>query len=87
MNKSNNEIINYKKLLDFNISTSITTFNDFKDNTKEKSGEIEILVGDNNDNDYFIKALIDESSIYNINYKLKCAINQINDVIKNYDKV
>lgn len=86
------ELIHVNKLIDTEIKTSIITLDSTgQNNIKHKTSEISFFIEEANkakngkDNKKFMKKVeIDESALYNLQYKMKSAINQISDVVKTY---
>jgi hypothetical protein len=86
------ELISYNKLIDVEISTAVKTLDYTSQvNPKERTAEISFLVEEANNGEfnkenrkYTTKVEIEEATLYNLQYKLKSAVNQIQDVVKNY---
>lgn len=81
-------IINYDKLVDSQILSNIVTNTKYTEDNKIKSStilfDIENITSDT-DSDFIrskIVTNVNHNDLFNINYKLKCAVNQINEFIK-----
>lgn len=81
-------IINYDKLVDSQILSNIVTNTKYNEDNKIKSStiifDIENITSDT-DSDFIrskIVTNVNHNDLFNINYKLKCAVNQINEFIK-----
>lgn len=81
-------IINYDKLVDSQILSNIVTNTKYAEDNKIKSStiifDIENITSDT-DSDFIrskIVTNVNHNDLFNINYKLKCAVNQINEFIK-----
>lgn len=81
-------IITYDKLVDSQILSNIVTNTKYAEDNKIKSStiifDIENITSDT-DSDFIrskIVTNVNHNDLFNINYKLKCAVNQINEFIK-----
>lgn len=97
MSHNNKDLIKYNKLVDSEIETSIVTLDGSNtNNPREKTSIITLTFENhnaaltnsidkskiNNENImYSSKVKVDESVVYNLNYKLKSAVNQINEFV------
>lgn len=77
------ELINFPKLVDSSISSGIITFNSI-DNPKDKIINMNLEVLEENDKISKLNFGVDYFTLVNLNYKLKSALNNIDDSIKNY---
>ncbi len=81
--KSHSNVIQYDKLIDSEISTSIITLDSttYPINPKQRSANISLILNNNST----IMCDIEEEKLFNISYKLKSAVNQIQNRIKQLD--
>lgn len=87
-NSDLNGIIMYDKLVDSQVMSNIVTNSKYTEDIKSKSStilfDIENVTNDTDCN--FIRSKIvtnvNHNDLFNINYKLKCGVNQINEFIK-----
>lgn len=77
------EFISIPKLVDSSISSGIITF-DSIDNPKEKKINLNLELLEENNQITKLNFGCDYFTLVNINYKLKSALNNIDEVIKNY---
>lgn len=78
--------VKYDKLVDTEIATGVTTLHasDFV-NPREKTASINfVTLKAGSDQFSQTTVQIDESTIYNLSYKLKSAVNQIQEAAKSY---
>ena len=80
---SHSNVISYDKLIDSEISTSIITLDstNYPINPKQRNANISLLLSNNSN----ILCEIEEEKLFNISYKLKSAVNQIQARIKQLD--
>jgi len=78
------DILNNPKLVDSSISCGIITFNS-NENPRHKIMNITMHILDNKNKITQINTDCDYYTAININYKLKSALNNIEDTIKNYN--
>lgn len=77
------EIINFPKLVDSSISSGIISFNS-NNNPREKNINIDLELLEENNKISKLNLGIDYFTLVNLNYKLKSALNNIDESIKNY---
>ena len=77
------EILNLPKLVDSSVSCGMITFNS-NENPKEKIMNITMDTLDNKNKFTKINTDCDYYTAVNLSYKLKSALNNIEDSIKNY---
>lgn len=76
-------IIGFSKLVDSSVSSGIFTFNS-NENPKEKNINITMDLLDESNKIEKLNFGCDYYTMVNLNYKLKSALNNIEDSIKNY---
>ena len=81
-----NEILDFPKLIDSSIRGGIITNNQDMQNTKEKITECSLNLNNINGEMEHFNFFIDYETLYNISYKMKSMINQIDESIKNFNK-
>lgn len=79
------EIIQFPKLVDSSISSGIITFNS-NENPKDKNINMNLELLEENNKISNLNFALDYFTLVNLNYKLKSALNNIDDSIKNYAK-
>jgi len=77
------EIINFPKLVDSSISSGIITF-DSNENPREKIINMDLELLEENNKISKLNFGVDYFTLANLNYKLKSALNNIDESIKNY---
>jgi hypothetical protein len=77
------EIINFPKLVDSTVSSGIITFNSLE-NPKQKYVNLTFDFLEPNNKISKLNVGCDYYSVVNLNYKLKSALNNIEESIKNY---
>jgi len=77
------ELISIPKLVDNNISSGIITFNSI-DNPKDKVINFNLELLEENNQITKLNFGCEYFTLVNINYKMKSALNNIDEVIKNY---
>ncbi len=77
------QILSFPKLIDSSISSGIITFNS-NDNPKDKIINMKLELLEENNTISKLNYEVDYFSLVNLNYKLKSALNSIDDSIKNY---
>jgi len=77
------EIINFHRLVDTSISSGIITY-DSIENPREKNIIIKMDIMEDNNKISKLNFGCDYFTLVNLNYKLKSALNNIDESIKNY---
>ena len=83
---SNDKIFDFPLLVDSSIKGGLITYNQDMKNTKEKISECDLELCDENGNKKKTNFFIDYETLFNLNYEMKSFINQVNEIIKNFNK-
>ncbi len=78
----NNHLINFARLIDSSVETSIVSLNENLINSKDRNIKINLTLLNEDSKIENLKMFCDYSSLINLNYKLKSACNQIEESIK-----
>lgn len=83
---SEEDVLNFTKLIDSNIETGIITNDIDLRNPRERFANCSLEFNELNGDISHTNFLIDYDTLFNLNYQLKSMLNQIDQTIKNFNK-
>ena len=82
---SEEEVINFPKLVDSNIETGVITYDIEHNNPKERFVTCSLELNELNGDITHTNFVVDFDTLFNFNYQLKSMVNQIDQTIQTFN--